>query len=157
MKIRVIAVGRLKADYARDGCADFVRRAGRHLDVEIVEVRDVPRHKNADINACKRAEAELMRAAIPLGAQLVALDERGRGWTSRAFAEWIGRQRDRAVPALAFLIGGPDGLDPALRDAADRVWALGEMTMSHELARLVLAEQLYRAGTLLAGLPYHRD
>jgi 23S rRNA (pseudouridine1915-N3)-methyltransferase len=157
VKIRVIAVGRLKADYARDGCADFVRRAGRSFDLEVVEVRDVPRSKNADIAACKAAEAASLRAAIPPGAQIVALDERGRGWSSRDFAEWIGRQRDRAVPAVAFVIGGPDGLDASLRDAAHRVWALGEMTMSHELARLVLCEQLYRAGTLLAGLPYHRD
>ena len=65
--------------------------------------------------------------------------------------------RDRAVPCLALIIGGPDGLDPSVRTRADRTWALGEMTMSHELARLVLAEQLYRAGTILAGLPYHRD
>ena len=157
MKIKVVAVGRLKADYARDGCAEFVRRVGRHLDVEVVEVRDVPRRKNADIDACKAAEAELLRAAIPSGAHVVALDERGRGWTSRAFADYIGRLRDRAVPALVFLIGGPDGLDPTLRDSADEVWALSKLTMSHELARLVLAEQLYRAAAILDGLPYHRD
>ena len=142
MKIRVIAVGRLKADYARDGCADFVRRAGRYLEVEVVEVRDVPRSKNADIAACKAAEAASLRAAIPPGAQIVALDERGRGWTSRDFAEWIGRQRDRAVPAVAFVIGGPDGLDASLRDAAHRVElglpATAEHTWKFGLDRLIL-------------------
>lgn len=157
MKVSIIAVGRLKAGYAREGCVDFVRRSRRLLDVEIVEVRDVPRRKNADIDKCKADEAELLRAAIPRGARVVALDERGRGWGSRAFAEWLREQRDCAVPAVAFLIGGPDGLDEALREGADRVWSLGESTMSHELARLVLTEQIYRAGTIIAGLPYHRD
>lgn len=157
MKIKLIAVGRLKAGYARDGCADFLARAGRHLDVELVEVRDARRSKRGDVAAYKAAEADNLRAAIPPGATVVALDERGRQWESRAFAAWLGDLRDRAVPHLALLVGGPDGLDPALRAEADRVWALGALTMSHELARLVLAEQLYRAGTILAGLPYHRD
>ena len=105
----------------------------------------------------KAEEAANIRAALPPNCTVVALDERGRTWTSRDFAGWLETQQVRAVPAVAFVIGGPDGLDPALRDQADRVWALGPGTMAHELARLVLAEQLYRAASILAGTPYHRD
>jgi len=157
LKIKVIAVGRIKAGYAREGCDDFFRRAGRHFDLDLVEVRDQKRRKGVDASRYKAAEAELLSAAIPTGATIITLDERGRQWTSRGFAGWLTAQRDNAVPCVAFLIGGPDGLDPALRKRARRSWALGEMTMSHELARLVLAEQIYRAGTIMAGLPYHRD
>lgn len=157
MKIQVIAVGKLRARYARDGCADFFERARRHLDVALTEVRDARRSKRGDPTAYKAEEARRLLDAIPRGATVVALDERGRSWTSRGFAGYIEALRERAVPRLAFVVGGPDGLDPAVRQRADRIWALGEMTMSHELARLVLAEQIYRAGTILAGLPYHRD
>lgn len=157
MKICVIAVGKLRADYARSGCGDFFDRAGRYLDVEVVEVRDARRSKRGDPARYKADEAERLLAAIPTGATVLALDERGRQWDSRGFAGYVETLRDRAVPCLALLLGGPDGLDPAVRRRADRVWALGSLTMSHELARLVLAEQIYRAGTILAGLPYHRD
>ena len=105
----------------------------------------------------KADEAERLLAAIPPGATVLALDERGRQWDSRGFAGYVAALRDRATPCLALVIGGPDGLDPAVRERADRVWALGQLTMSHELARLVLAEQLYRAATIMTGLPYHRD
>lgn len=157
MKLKVIAVGKVRAEYARIGCADFFERANRHLDVEEIEVRDARRSKRGDPAAYKADEAARLLDAIPTGATVIALDERGRQWSSRGFAQYVEALRDRAVPYLALLIGGPDGLDPAVRKRADRVWALGEMTMSHELARLVLAEQVYRAGTILAGLPYHRD
>lgn len=153
----MIAVGKLKADFARAGCADFFDRAGRYLDVEVVEVRDARRSKRGDPAQYKADEAERLLAAIPPGATVLALDERGRQWDSRGFAGYVAELRDRATPCLALVIGGPDGLDPAVRTRADRVWALGQLTMSHELARLVLAEQLYRAGTIMAGLPYHRD
>ncbi len=157
MKLLVVAVGRLKADYARLGCADFFQRAGRLLPVDIVEVRDAKRGRRGDVDRWKADEADHIRAALPPNCTVVALDERGRSWTSREFAGWLEMQQMRAVPTVAFVIGGPDGLDPTLRAQADRVWALGPGTMAHELARLVLAEQLYRAASILAGTPYHRD
>lgn len=156
MKVHLIAVGRLRADYARRGCDDFLRRLERLLPVEMVEVADVRRRKGSDPDRWRAEEAAALLAAVPRGAAVVALDERGREWTSRELAHWVGEQRDSAVP-VALLIGGPDGLDPSVRAAATRVWALGKATLSHELARLVVCEQLYRAGTLLAGVPYHRD
>lgn len=156
MKILVVAVGRLKAEYARLGCARFLERLGHLESVEMVEVADVRRRKGDDVDRWRADEAEALLDAVPPGAVTVALDERGREWTSPEFAEWLGEQRDLGVPAVAFLIGGPDGLDRRVRKAATRVWRLGRTTMSHELARLVLCEQLYRAATILRGMPYHR-
>ena len=102
------------------------------------------------------AEAEELLAAVPPGAALVALDERGRDLTSEALADQLGRWRDEGARAAAFLIGGPDGLGAAARERASLVLSLGRMTWPHMLVRAMLAEQLYRATTILAGHPYHR-
>lgn len=157
MKLTVVAVGRLKTGWARDGVADFQKRSRRYLPVDVVEVRDVPRRKGEAAAHWKAKEAEGITAALEGAGKVVALDERGKSWSSRSFADWVQTQRDQGVRNITFVIGGPDGLDPTVRRRADRVWSLGESTMPHELARLVLVEQLYRAGTILAGLPYHRD
>ena len=102
------------------------------------------------------AEADELLAAVPPGAALVALDERGRDLTSEALAGQLGRWRDEGARAAAFLIGGPDGLGAAARERAALVLSLGRMTWPHMLVRAMLAEQLYRATTILAGHPYHR-
>jgi 23S rRNA (pseudouridine1915-N3)-methyltransferase len=101
-------------------------------------------------------EAEALVRALPDGAALVALDERGRMLTSPDLAARLAARRDSGTQDLAFLIGGADGLDPALRDRADLVLSFGPMVWPHMLARVMLAEQLYRAATILAGSPYHR-
>jgi len=105
----------------------------------------------------KAREAELILAAVPPGALLVALDERGRPWSSRELAERLAAWRDRGVTTLAFAIGGADGLGPAVIERADAVVSLGAMTWQHLLVRSLLLEQLYRAQQILAGHPYHRD
>jgi 23S rRNA (pseudouridine1915-N3)-methyltransferase len=105
----------------------------------------------------KAREAELILGAVPAGARLIALDERGQSWSSRELADRLGRWRDQGVPALAFAIGGADGLGQAVLDRADTVLSLGAMTWPHLLARSLLLEQLYRAQQILAGHPYHRD
>ncbi len=156
MRLHVVAVGRLKLEYARLGCAEYAARIQHSFPLEIHEIRDVPRKGN-DVARARADEARGLRAALPPGAAYVAMDERGAEWDSVAFATWLGQQRDASLPALAFVIGGPDGLDPELRASARRVWSLGRLTLPHELARLVLLEQLYRAGSILAGLPYHRE
>ena len=157
MKIVVVAVGRLKAEYARLGCQTFFDRAQRALPLKVVETRDAHRRRGMSPDKCKEEEAKLLLAAVPDGATVVALDARGREWTSREFSQWMGARRDDGVSSLVFLVGGPDGLHPRVRKRAHRVWSLGAMTLPHELARLVLSEQIYRATTLLAGAPYHRD
>jgi 23S rRNA (pseudouridine1915-N3)-methyltransferase len=102
------------------------------------------------------AEAALLRRAVPPGAALVALDERGQMLSSPDLAALIAGWRDAGRGDAAFVIGGADGLDPGLRTAADRVLSLGPMVWPHALARAMLAEQIYRATTILAGTPYHR-
>jgi 23S rRNA (pseudouridine1915-N3)-methyltransferase len=102
-------------------------------------------------------EAALILAALPSAARLVALDERGAPWTSRQFADRLGGWRDAGSAALAFAIGGADGLGPAVIDRADAVLSLGAMTWPHFLVRGMLLEQLYRAQQILAGHPYHRE
>ncbi|MCA9524846.1 MAG: 23S rRNA (pseudouridine(1915)-N(3))-methyltransferase RlmH [Myxococcales bacterium] len=157
MRLQVIAVGRLKLDYARLGCAEYATRLGRHFPLDIQEVRDAHRSKGGDAARFRADEARSLLGAVAPGATLVALDERGREWDSRAFADWLAEQRDAGTGTMAFLIGGPDGLDPEVRERARVVWSLGRLTMPHELARLVLLEQLYRAASILQGSPYHRD
>ena len=155
MRLHVVAVGRLKAGYAREGCAPYLERIRHPFSASLIEVREPRRGRGGKVDRWRAQEAEALRSAAD-GA-LVALDERGRQFDSRGFARWLGEQRDRSVGAMSFLVGGPDGLDPALRASAALTWSLGKLTMPHDLARLVLCEQLYRATTILAGSPYHRD
>jgi 23S rRNA (pseudouridine1915-N3)-methyltransferase len=119
--------------------------------VELEEKRPLPPA------ALRLREAELILAARPAGARLVALDQRGTQWTSRDFAERLRSWRDGGTAALAFAIGGADGLAPTVIDGADAVLSLGMMTWPHLFARSMLLEQLYRAQQIHAGHPYHRD
>ena len=122
--------------------------------VTIIELEEKRRLPAAEL---KQREAELILAAVPSGARLIALDERGASWTSRQFAERLASWRNAGAPALAFAIGGADGLGQVVIDRADAVLSLGPMTWPHLLARSLLLEQLYRAQQILAGHPYHRD
>ena len=119
--------------------------------VELEEKRKLPPAQ------LKAREAELIAAALPPGALLVALDERGQQWSSRELAERLAAWRDCGAAALAFAIGGANGLGPAIIERADAVVSLGAMTWPHLMVRSLLLEQLYRAQQILAGHPYHRD
>jgi len=158
VKLTIVAVGKLRTDYYQAGCADYAARLARHFPARTIEVKDAPRRTRdrADPARARATEGRALRRAIPDGAVAVALDERGRSWDSRGLARWLGARRDSGVREIAFVVGGPDGLDDEVRTASDRVWSLGPLTLPHELARLVLLEQLYRSATLLAGVPYHR-
>lgn len=154
MKLAVIAIGKpgrgpeaiLAADYA--GRASLV---GRTLGLGPLELIDLEPRKPG-----RTPEAELILQAAG-GAHLIACDERGRTFSSRAFADHIAMLRDRGERRLVFTIGGADGLDDSVRAAAASTLAFGPQTWPHGLARAMLAEQLYRAVTILAGSPYHRD
>lgn len=154
MKIAIVAIGRL----GRTPEADLVRlyaeratAAGRALGLGPVEVIEVEGRKPG-----KGSEAEALSAHLA-DSRIIACDERGRARSSRDFATEIGRLRDDGVRRLVFLIGGADGLDPDLRARAQDTLAFGPQTWPHALARVMLAEQVYRSVTLLAGGPYHRD
>lgn len=154
MKIAIVAIGRLPRSPETELVKLYVDRAtaaGRSLGLGPVEVVEVESRKPG-----KAAEAEALRPHLE-GAHVIACDERGTSRASRAFATELGRLRDDGVRKLAFVIGGADGLDPALLDGANANLAFGPQTWPHALARVMLAEQVYRAVSIIAGSPYHRD
>ena len=152
MELVLLAVGKLRPSY-REAVDDYLRRLGRHLKVREVEVREASR---APTPVAQRAEeAERLLARRPAGARLVALARQGSGWSSEELARRLeGWTRESRPVALA--IGGSRGLAPDLLSAASERWSLGPLTLPHELARVVVAEQLYRAVTILRGEPYHK-
>jgi len=154
VKITLLAIGRLgripEAMLAKD-YADRATASGRALGLGPVEVIEVEARKPG-----KAAEAEALKPHLQ-DAYLIACDEHGHAMASRAFAGQIARLRDDGNRRLVIVIGGADGLDPALLDAANAKLAFGPQTWPHALARVMLAEQVYRAVTILAGSPYHRD
>ncbi len=155
MRLHLCAVGRLRAGPERALVDDYLRRfgrAGRPLGLGPVHEHEVEDRAGGG----PAAEAALLRRILPVGAATVALDERGQTLTSPGFAARIARFRDDGTADLGFLIGGADGLDPALREGADVVLSFGPMVWPHLLVRAMLAEQLYRATQILAGTPYHR-
>lgn len=154
MKLSLIAIGKPGRGPEAALADDYARRAtvaGRPLGLGPLELIDLEPRK-----AGKAPEAELILGAAE-GAHLIACDERGKAWSSRAFAEHLALLRDRGERRLAFAIGGADGLDESVRARAGSLLAFGPQTWPHALARAMLAEQLYRAVTILAGSPYHRD
>lgn len=160
MHILVAAVGRLKAGPERELAGRYLDRAakaGPRVGLSGFQVREVVEGRGASAAGRRAEEAAALAAVLPPGAARVVLDERGTAWGSRAFADFLARERDGGRPATAVVIGGPDGHDPAQRDGADLVLSFGAMTWPHQLVRVMLAEQLYRAVTLLSGHPYHRD
>ncbi len=148
-------VGRLRASPERALIDDYIKRfdrTGRALSLGPVSVHEVDDRKGSGMSG----EAELLRRALPGGASLCCLDERGTVMTSPEFADWMGRVRDDGAGDLAFVIGGADGIDPSLRAEADLSLSFGKMVWPHMLVRVMLTEQLYRAASILAGSPYHR-
>ena len=155
MRVHICAVGRLKAGPERALIDDYLKRfdrTGRALGLGPADLREVDDRKGGGM----AAEAALLTRACPEGATLIVLDERGQTLTSPQFADTLARYRDDGRGDVALMIGGADGLDPELRDRADLGISFGRMVWPHMLARVMLAEQLYRAATILAGSPYHR-
>lgn len=155
MRLIVASVGQRMPSWVCDGWEEYARRMPRELSLELREVPLGRRGRNADIPRLRREEGAALLSSAGSGARVVALDRGGRAWTTERLARrleaWMGEGRD-----CAFLIGGPDGLDPACLEAADEAWSLGPLTLPHPLVRVVLAEQLYRAWTILRNHPYHR-
>ncbi|MBM1817462.1 23S rRNA (pseudouridine(1915)-N(3))-methyltransferase RlmH [Pseudosulfitobacter pseudonitzschiae] len=156
MKVHIIAVGRLRGGPEADLISDYLARfdrTGRALSLGPAQVVEVDDRKGGGM----AAEAELLRRAVPKGALLAVMDERGRVESSPKFAERLAGWRDGGRSDLALVIGGADGIDPSLRAEADFALSFGAMVWPHMLVRVMLAEQLYRAASILAGAPYHRD
>ena len=159
MRLTVVAVGRLKAGPERELFARYFERVGAlaaHVGISGVDWREIAEGRASRLEDRRAEEARFILAAVPKGGWLAVLDERGSALTSPQWAVEIARARDSSVPAYAVVIGGPDGLDPTLRDAARSVISFGAMTWPHQLMRVMAAEQLYRALSIIAGHPYHR-
>ncbi len=158
MQFTLIAVGRAKTGPAKDIFEFYQKRLEglRRTTGWSLTLKEVEERKNLPTEQLKKRESELLQAACPPGALIVALDETGKQITSADFAKQLRRWQDTHVSQLCFLIGGADGLDKHLKEKADFTLCLGRMTWPHLLVRGLLAEQLYRAGCLLCGHPYHK-
>jgi len=155
VKARLIAVGERAPDWVAAGYADYARRLSHWLPLDLVEITPGMRGRNRDAARATSDEGQRVLAALPKSAHVVALDGSGKMYSSEQLAQrmeyWRQHGRD-----LAFLIGGPEGHAPDVIAAAQETWSLGPLTLPHMLVRLVVAEQLYRAASLLANHPYHR-
>ena len=155
MKAKLIAVGERAPAWVAQGFVEYQKRLSHWLPLDLVEVEPGLRGKGRDPVRATQDEGQRVLAAMPKTPQVVALDGRGKAWTSEQLAQrlehWRGSGRD-----LAFLIGGPEGHAPDVISRADELWSLGPLTLPHMLVRLLVAEQLYRAAALLANHPYHR-
>ncbi len=157
MRITVAAIGRARAAPEQALFDDYARRLASKGPAGLtLELRDVEERRKLGPDKHRAAEAELLSAQIPKGATVVALDGRGKSLSSEEFAKRIQRWRDDGVGDLCFLIGGASGLDPDLIRGSDFVLSLGALTWPHLLVRAMLAEQIYRAQSILLGHPYHR-
>lgn len=155
MKITVVVVGRVRGPLA-EVVSDYEARAGRYWKLEIREVAaGAPKGKGSEAEV-RAGEAGRIRERIPAGSRIWLLAREGKGMSSTQLARALGRAGVESVPGIAFVIGGAYGTDPSLAADADRRLSLSRLTLPHELARLFLAEQLYRSGTILRGEPYHK-
>jgi 23S rRNA (pseudouridine1915-N3)-methyltransferase len=141
MKIHLVMIGKTRRPEIRALIEDYVARIGRFADLQLIEVRE-------------DSAASLRKLALDPAATVVLLDDGGKPQTSAQFAKWLGQTRDRGTREIAFLCGGAEGFPEALRRRATQKFSLSSLTFSHELARAMLAEQLYRAFAILAGHPY---
>lgn len=156
MRILLLAVGARQPEWVNSGYNEYARRLPAHLDLQLREIPAARRSKNTTADKLKREEGERLLKAVADDTHVIALDERGQSVTTRGLsdklAEWLQTGRD-----MAFMIGGADGLDETCLQRADWRWSLSPLTLPHGLVRVMVAEQLYRAHSLLEGHPYHRE
>ncbi|HET6491791.1 MAG TPA: 23S rRNA (pseudouridine(1915)-N(3))-methyltransferase RlmH [Burkholderiales bacterium] len=159
MKFVVAAVGHRMPAWIQAGFDEYARRMPRDAQLAVKEIKPAPRRKDLGAMAVRRllqTEHQRIIAALPANCYKVVLDERGAAWTTRQLAERIARWREFGRD-VGFIIGGADGTAAALKEEADLLWSVSPLTLPHGLVRIVLAEQLYRAVSLLSGHPYHRE
>jgi 23S rRNA (pseudouridine1915-N3)-methyltransferase len=155
LKVRIVAVGR-PGRLLADAIAEYERRAQRYWNMDVAEVKEERAVKGMTDDAIRNAEAARIIQRVPDGFQVVALTRTGDTWSSTRFSQYLQQLADGGTAGVAFVIGGAIGLGQEVLKRAAKQMRLSDMTMPHELARLVLAEQLYRAGTIARGEPYHK-
>jgi 23S rRNA (pseudouridine1915-N3)-methyltransferase len=156
MKLLILAVGHKMPSWITEGFNEYTKRMPREAKIELLEIRPEPRTTGKTVVQIMEAEAQRIRAALPQDVLKIVLDERGQHWSTRQLAQqmqdWLGGGRD-----VAFIIGGADGLHESIRKEANQLLALSAMVLPHGMVRVLLAEQLYRAHSLLNNHPYHRE
>ncbi len=156
MKLIVAAVSARSPDWVVAGWTEYARRMPRELPLELLEIKPEPRSSGKTAQAMMALEATRIDAQLPPRCRRIALDERGDAPTTRQLAERLAKWMEDGAD-VAFIIGGPDGLDPRIKDTADETMRLSSLTLPHALVRVILAEALYRAVSVTKGHPYHRD
>jgi 23S rRNA (pseudouridine1915-N3)-methyltransferase len=156
MKLIVAAVSARPPDWVVAGWTEYARRMPRELPLELVEIKPEPRSSGKTAQAMMALEATRIDSQLPARCRRIALDERGDAPTTRQLAERLAKWMEDGAD-VAFIIGGPDGLDPRIKDTADETMRLSSLTLPHALVRVILAEALYRAVSVTKGHPYHRD
>lgn len=155
MKLRLLCVGKLTGKFLRQGVVEFSGRVNRYLPLTEVELKEEKGGKKADPDYIREREAERILARIPQQAVVVSLDENGRALSSEELAGELENHMVRGTSELVFIIGGAYGLSPSVRQRSHMVLSLSPMTFTHQMARLFLLEQLYRAFTIIRNEPYH--
>lgn len=155
MQIHIIAIGKRMPDWVSTGYAEYAKRMPHECRLNLHEIPAGKRTPGADLARLIRDEGARQLAAIPSGSRIIALERDGRSYDTEALAQRLQKQL-AAGQDLTLLIGGPEGLAPAVLQRADERWSLSALTLAHPLVRIVVAEQLYRAWSILQGLPYHR-
>lgn len=155
MRLNLLCVGRLTLQYLHDGCNEFSGRLKRYLPLAITEIKEHKTGRKQDIQRIVATEGENLEQRIPNGSFVIALDQGGKKLSSEQLAELMSDHMVRSVPEWTLLIGGPYGLSDCLRKRADLVLSLSPMTLTHQMARLLLLEQLYRSCTIIRNEPYH--
>ena len=156
MRVRVIAVGTRLPAWVRSACEDYLARLGSRLAISLVEIEPGPRPAGGTAHKAVAAEGQRLLGAVRPADQVAILDERGTQLSTRELAAWL-QERMQQGEDLAFLIGGPDGLAPQVLARGNFTLSLSRLTLPHALVRVLLAEQLYRAHSILTHHPYHRD
>ena len=156
LNIRLIWVGKSRQSFVKEGLAFFLKRLRPYAQVECVEVRSA-NHSGREAAAAVNQESEAILNRINMGERVILLDERGKALDSHALADWLAQDAMAGVTSVVFIIGGAHGVNEAVRQRADKTLSLSKMTLPHQLVRLFLVEQLYRASTLNAGHGYHHD
>jgi len=155
MRLNLLCVGRLTLPYLNDGCTEYADRLKRYMPLDITEIKEFKTGRKLDLQRTVSTEGELLAQRIPDGTFVIALDQRGKHLSSEKLAAMMNEHMVQSIPGWTILIGGPYGLSEALRKRADLVLSLSAMTLTHQMARLLLLEQLYRCCTIIRNEPYH--
>ena len=155
MRLNLLCIGRLALPYLNQGCVEFSERLKRYRPLSITEIKEHKTGRKQDLQRIIATEGANLEQRIPSGSYVIALDQRGKSLSSEKLAELMNSHMVQGIPEWTLLIGGPYGLSESLRKRADLVLSMSAMTLTHQMARLLLLEQLYRCCTIIRNEPYH--